>query len=202
MYNGCTADRDMIYWNHHKHSIFNHMGVLHVTNYGINSFSKKISKGLFKPGQRFIADMEYGLISGRSCFLTEIARNLKEDITLKKTVDRLSRNLMSFEDGETLWKNYIKEVQAEFDEDTVLINDDSDISKPCSRKLEGLCRVRDGSTGEVADGYWYAGVSALTAKHRQPIPIYGRVYSSNEKEYVSNNAETLKSLEFLSASLF
>ena len=42
-------------------------------------------------------------------------------------------------------------------------------------------------TGEITDGYWFAGVSALTAKHKQPIPVYSRVYSSNEKDYVSNN---------------
>jgi hypothetical protein len=77
--------------------------------------------------------------------------------------------------------------------------DDSDIAKTCSTKLEGLCKVRDGSTGEIVDGYWYAGVSALSSEHKQPIPIYSRIYSTEEKGYTSNNAETLKSLEFLSS---
>jgi len=69
----------------------------------------------------------------------------------------------------------------------------------CSSKLEGLCRVRDGSTGELTDGYWYAGVSALTSEQKQPIPVYSRIYSSVEKDYTSNNTETLKSLKFLSS---
>jgi hypothetical protein len=181
---------------------------MHMTNYttlghnlkrGIFRFSEKISKGMYKPEQKFITEMIYGLIAGKSCFLTEIARKLHESVTLKKTVERLSRNLTSFEKGEKLRENYFNAVKGHFNDDTILISDDSDISKRCSRKLEGLCKVRDGSTGEIADGYWYAGVSALTAKRRQPIPVYGRVYSGTEDGYSGNNSETLKSLEYLSS---
>jgi hypothetical protein len=66
-------------------------------------------------------------------------------------------------------------------------------------KLEGICTVRDGSTGELAKGYWTAGVSALTTKQKQPIPVYNRIYSTEENGYLSNNAETIKSLEFISS---
>jgi len=165
---------------------------------GILNFCGKLSDGLKKPAQKFIADMTYGIIASKSSYLTEMARKLNEKIALDKTVDRLSRNLMDFDDTETLIENYFNAVKPHFDENTVLIVDDSDISKPHSQKLEGLCKVKDGSTGEITDGYWFAGVSALTAKHKQPIPVYSRVYSSVEKDYTSNNTETLKSLKFLS----
>ena len=166
---------------------------------GIFNFCGKLSNGFYRPTQKFVVDMVYGLLSGKSCHLTEIARKLNESIALDKTVERLSRNLMNFDGAEQLSENYFEEVKRHFDGDTVLIVDDSDISKSCSSKLEGLCKVRDGSTGEITDGYWYAGVSALTAGHKQPIPVYSRVYSTVEEGYVSNNAETLKSLEFLSS---
>jgi hypothetical protein len=143
--------------------------------------------------------MVYGLTASKSSFLTEVARSLDESIPLDKTVERLSRNLMNFDGAEALHEQYFDAVSKGFDESTVLLIDDSDISKPCSAKLEGLCKVRDGSTGEITDGYWYAGVSALTACHKQPIPVYSRVYSTTEEGYLSNNNETLKSLEFLSA---
>ena len=139
---------------------------------GIFRFCGKISKGLYKPAQKFVAEMVYGLLSGQRCYLTEIARELNEDIALDKTVERLSRNLMTFDGADTLTEQYFQIVEPHFDDSTILIVDDSDISKSCSSKLEGLCKVRDGSTGEVADGYWYAGVSALTAGHKQPIPVY------------------------------
>jgi hypothetical protein len=96
-------------------------------------------------------------------------------------------------------EQYLQSLQRHFDDSTILIIDDSDISKPYSHKLEALCKVRDGSTGQTTTGYWYAGVSALTAKHKQPIPVYGHLYSSEEEDYKSNNHETLESLRFLSA---
>jgi len=165
---------------------------------GIFNFCSKLSDGLKRPSKKFITDMVYGIIASKSSYLTEMARKLNEKIALDKTVERLSRNLMNFEDAETLTENYMNTVKAHFDESTVLLVDDSDIAKPYSQKLEGLCRVKDGSTGEFADGYWFAGVSALTANHKQPIPVYSRVYSSTEEGYAGNNTETLKSLKFMS----
>jgi len=166
---------------------------------GIVRFCGKLSSGFYKPAQKWITEMVYGILSGQSCYLTKIARKLNEDIALDKTVERLSRNLMTFDGGEKLHEQYFQTVKKHFDSSTILIIDDSDVSKPCNSKLEGLCRVRDGSTGEITDGYWYAGVSALTAGQKQPIPVYSRVYSSVEEGYIGNNTETLKSLEFLSA---
>jgi len=166
---------------------------------GIFKFCENLSNGFHRPIQKFIADMIFGLLSGQSCYLTEIARKLKENIALDKTVERLSRNLMNFDGAEKLVENYFQELKPHFDDSTILLIDDSDVSKPCSSKLEGLCKVHDGSTGAIADGYWCAGVSALTAEYKQPIPVYSRIYSSVEEDYVSNNAETLKSLEFLSS---
>ena len=179
--------------------MINYSTLGHNLKRGIFRFCKKISGGFYKPAQKFITDMVYGLLSGKSSYLTEIARKLNEDIALDKTVERLSRNLMSFDDDEKLRENYFDTVKKEFDDSTILIVDDSDISKTCSTKLEGLCKVRDGSTGEIADGYWFAGVSALTAVHKQPIPVYRRIYSTEEKGYVSNNTETIKSFKFMSS---
>ena len=165
---------------------------------GIFNFCNKISDGFSKPVQRFVTEMIYGLLSGKSCYLSDVARKLNEDIDLCKTIERLSRNLMNFGEADHLSEKYLLLVKKHFDDSTVLIVDDSDISKTSSSKLDCLCKVRDGSTGAIRDGYWYAGISALTSKHKQPIPVYSRVYSSLEESYVSNNAETLKSLEFIS----
>jgi hypothetical protein len=165
----------------------------------ICNFCGKLSSGFHRPVQKFIAAMVFGLLSAQSCYLTEIARALKEDIALDKTVERLSRNLMNFDGAEKLNEKYFQAIEEHFDENTVLLIDDGDVAKPCSSRLEGLCKARGGSTGEIVGGYWGAGVSALAAGHKQPIPIYSRVYSSVEECYASNNAETLKSLEFISS---
>ena len=177
----------------------NYSTYAHNLKRGIANFVEKLGKGLSRPAQKFMLDIIFGLIASQSCHLTKIARKLKEDIALGKTVERLSRNLMDFDKDEAVKGNYMETVKPLFDSRTVLIIDDSDITKRYSFKLEGLCGVKDGSTGETGIGYWSAGVSALTAEHKQPIPVYSRIYSTKETGYVSNNNETIKSLEFLSA---
>ena len=167
----------------------------------IATFCEKISKDFKKPTQKFILCMVFGIIAAQSSFLSKIARKLNESITLKKTVERLSRNLITFEHihRQALQEAYIITIHKNFDENTILIIDDSDINKEFSLKLDSLCTVRDGSDGgRLVTGYHYAGVTALSANHKQPIPVYGHVYSSTEADFKSTNNETIKSLEFLS----
>lgn len=120
----------------------------------LTSFCTKISYGLKRPQQKFIHQMIYGILAGSKVHLSEIARSLKEDITLKKTINRLSRNLHSFTQNQTLMYNYLTLVNQHVEEDyAVIIIDNSDIAKPVSRKLETLSEIRDGSTGEITRGY-------------------------------------------------
>ena len=47
-------------------------------------------------------------------------------------------------------KNYINLVKKEINEKScVIVIDNSDITKPYSKKMEALSDVRDGSTGEI-----------------------------------------------------
>ena len=160
-------------------------------------FSENISEGFPRPVFKFISQMLYGILASQSCHLSKIARTLNEQISLKKTIERLSRNLSTFCESMALFDKYIIETKSFISKKTILIVDGSDIRKPCSSKLEGLCTVYDGSTGKMATGYHTIGVSALTSEKKQPIGVYSRVYSSCEKEFVSENEETLKALRFL-----
>ena len=66
----------------------------------LNKFSKKITNGLSKPKYKMVFQMMYGMLEAQSTHLSNIARALKEKITLKKTIDRLSRNLNCFTDND------------------------------------------------------------------------------------------------------
>ena len=79
----------------------------------------------------------------------------------------------------------------------MLIIDGSDITKPASTELEGLCEVRDGSTGEIGIGYHTLGAAVLGDK-KLPYGVYSRIYSSTEKGFVSEDNEIIKCFEFLS----
>ena len=56
------------------------------------NFSVKISQKLKRPQQKFVHQMVYGILAGNKLHLSETARSLKKNITLKKTIDRLSGN--------------------------------------------------------------------------------------------------------------
>ena len=165
----------------------------------ITKFSKKISTDLSIPNSKFILNMIYGLISSSSCLLSEISRSLKEDITLKKVIERLSNQLTNFdkEKREVIWNNYINQVQNKIDDNTVFCFDPGDLGKKHSKKLENLDLIKDGSTGEYINGYKMIEVAALTKNEKLPIPVYSHLFSSIEEDFVSENDEYLTALKYI-----
>ncbi len=165
----------------------------------LTNFSTKISQGLKRPQQKFIHQMVYGILAGNKLHLSEIARSLKEEITLKKTIERLSRNLNAFEGKRSLMQNYLSLVKQHVKEDyAVIVIDNSDIAKPASRKLEALSEIRDGSTGEITQGYLTIEAAVLSEPGKVPLPVYEKVFSAAESGFVSETYENLCCLESLS----
>ena len=178
------------------YSYFNTQG--HNLKMGILKFSEKVSKNLSRPEFKFVSQMIFGILSSQSCMLSEISRKLNEKTSVKKIIDRLSRNLGNFNNGKILFGNYLKAIKSQIDDKTILIVDGSDITKDYTTKMEGIQVVRDGSTGEYKLGYHTLGISALTPEKKMPIPVYSRVYSAVESGFVSEDEETIKGLRFLS----
>jgi hypothetical protein len=168
----------------------------------ILNFSKYICKGLKRPEEKLVSNLLYGIAESGSCHLSKIGRALKEEITLKKTIDRLSAGLRDFSEEyrQTLQDNYNKSIRGDVDNRTVYVIDLSDMTKPYSEKLEGLAMVRDGSTGELEKGYWTMEIAALTAGTKTPLPVYDRVYSTMEDGFVSEDDEVLKGLRYISGT--
>lgn len=176
----------------------NYNTLTHNLKRGFVKFSEKISKNLSRPDFKLISQMIFGISTAQSCHLSKIARALNEKTNLKKVIDRLSHNLNEFEHSETLSQNYINAVKPHIKDNGILIIDGSDITKPCSKVLEGICRVRDGSTGEYGDGYHTLGVVALSENRKMPISVYDRIYSSLEKDFISEDREVIDCLKLLS----
>ena len=164
------------------------------------NFSEKISKGLKRPKSKFVLQMLYGILTGNKVHLSEIARSLNENITLKKTIDRLSGNLFKFSEKDTVMDNYIAEVKKQTDEEhAVIVIDNSDITKPCSPKMEAISDVHDGSTGEIRKGYFTVEAAVLSKGKKMPMSVYEKVFSSAEDGFVSMPHENLCGLESLSS---
>lgn len=164
---------------------------------GLFEFVKKVSRGFKKTTARFIAEMVFGIITANSCKLTEIGRALKENIALKKTADRLERNLSNFSDSETLMDNYLDSIRPSLGDKYMLLVDASDAAKPCSPKMEAIGSVYDASRGCYADGYWTMGVAALTEGTYQPVPVYEKLYPCTKQGGAGFNAEVKNALEYI-----
>jgi hypothetical protein len=177
--------------------MINYNTLTHNLKRGILKFSEKISNDFTRPEFKFISQMLYGTLSSQSCMLSNIARKLDEKTSVKKIIDRLSRNLFEFGKAEELAKNYLNAVKSQINDKTILIVDGSDITKNYTTKMEDIALVRDGSTGEYKPGYHTLGITALTPEKKMPIPVYTRVYSVAEKGFVSEDDEVLKGLKFL-----
>ena len=162
----------------------------------ILNFADKISVGMCKPTQKFAQDMIYGISKNKSVYLTDVARSLKESIKLNNTVDRLVTNLMNLggEKLDAMKQNYYDEVLKFLPNDTVIVlNDDSDLNKEYSKKLEDLDIVRDASCQieRHVPGYKVCEYVALTENEKSPISLYSKIYSTKSEGFESENTETI-----------
>jgi len=158
-------------------------------------FSVKVSQGMDKPKRKFIHQMIYGIQASKDVKLSNIARALDEDIPLIKTVTRLSRQINSRDLTSTIGKRLIEEGKTFIKEDTVLALDLSDISKEYSEKQEGLAPVRDGSTGEIKDGWPILAVVGADVRGDKVIPLYAKLYTKRGWGFKSENLEIIDAID-------
>jgi hypothetical protein len=158
-------------------------------------FSGKLSEGVSKPAARMIREVVVGIQARGSVRLSEIARALDEPVAMKKVIERLGRHLNRPEVRERVRRNLLELGAPRVGEETLVVVDLTDISKPHARRMEHLARVRDGSTGELGPGYWCCQVVAVERGSSEVVPLYQELYSHVSPEFVSENEEVLKASE-------
>ena len=161
----------------------------------IAQFSGEVSAGLGKIAERFVSEMLYGIQASQSVVLTKIARVFEETISLKKTHERLSRNLGNGRLEQALLHNVLQMAAGHVQKDTLLVLDPSDLSKKYAQKMEYLCQVYDGSEGKVADGYPMIHVVGCEVDSKAIVPLYQRLFSYTAPDFVSENDEILKAID-------
>ena len=113
-----------------------------------SQFMSKFAKHFTLPEFNFLRDMSLGILKSQSVICLRIASELNEKTTLKKVVERFTRHLNKQDLGRELESAIITEQCRGFNMDTGIIVDDSDIVKSKAKYMEGLKKVRDGSTGK------------------------------------------------------
>ncbi|MCK5679003.1 MAG: transposase [Flavobacteriaceae bacterium] len=167
----------------------------------ISKFSGIISKEFSKPKRRLIKEIVFGIQASKDVKLSNIARSLKEEIPLIKTEDRLSRNLSDIDFTESVNNTISRLASNKILKDTVIALDPGEIVKPYAKKMENLCKVRDGSKKEIAKGYWLCQVVGSNITDNDAIPLYNTAYSQEADDFKSANAEIIKAIDTVSVHI-
>lgn len=162
-------------------------------------FSGDLSQGLCVAAQRFVCQMVYGIQASESVVLTEVGRTLEEDIALRKTQYRLSRNLQRPELEERVQGNLLRLAATHVGQDTLLVIDPSDLSKKYAKKMEYLATVRDGSAHDLGLGYWTLHIVGCEVDSEGIVPLYQRLWSADAPDFTSENDEILRGIDAVAA---
>lgn len=163
-------------------------------------FSGELSSGCPKVARRFVAEMLYGIQARKSLRLTEVSRALGEKVSVKKNVERLSRQLGRWGLWRSVTGRLLKMAAQRIGESTLLILDISDLSKKYAKRMEYMARVRDGSEKEEGWGYWTLQVIGAEVGSARVVPLYGRLYSQRAPDYESENTEITRAIAEVSAA--
>lgn len=161
----------------------------------LSKFSGIISKGFKKPKQKLIHEMVYGIQAAKDVKLSNISRTLKEDQKLIKTEDRLSRNLDDCDFTDGINDEICRLAVPKITDEMVIAIDPGDIRKKYAQKMEFLARIRDGSEGEIGNGYPLCKAVAADIESKNVIPLYCEAYSHSSPDVKSENSQIFKAID-------
>ena len=164
----------------------------------LHTFLKKIARNLSVPDKKFLRDGLIGLIRCGNPIVCRMARHLpNQRIKFLSRLDRLESHLVKDSDFDGTikaelpvhWLPFIKD-------DTPLILDLSDIAKPYAKKMDYLATVRDGSTGQLVNGYWMVELYASLSR-KNPVPVCLEPFSHEEPQSPGQNPVVLAAVHHI-----
>jgi hypothetical protein len=120
---------------------------------------------------------------------------LEGPIALRKTEERLSRNLQRPELEATVGRIVRRCGAAHVAPDSLLVLDPGEVSKKYAQKMEFLDTVRDGIAHDPAQGYWTLHVIATQVDSSRMVPLYQRLWSTSAPDCTSENDEILQAVD-------
>jgi len=161
----------------------------------LHGFLKKIANNLPVPSKKFLRDSLIGLIRSGRPVVCQMARHLPNQQTkFLSRLDRLEAHLTKDSDFDNKVKAQLPDAWLPFiKDDTPIILDLSDIAKPFAKKMDYLATVRDGSTGQLVNGYWVVELYA-SLSHKNPVPILLEPFSHEEPDSPGQNPVVIKAI--------
>jgi len=147
----------------------------------LHGFVHQINGNLSRPDQKFLQDAIIGLLRAGRPIVCQMARQLPDQRAEYTTrVKRLDEHLVNPGDFDSRIKEALPKLWLPLiQEDTPIILDLSDLAKPLARKMDYLATVRDGSTGQLVNGYWLVEIYASVGP-KNPIPILLEPFSHEQ----------------------
>ncbi len=169
----------------------------------ISDFERFLGKSKFsRPEVKNVGSMLYSMVKSPGVYITGMSRSLNEDITPKKTWERLNRNLRREGLGARLTGANLYKNKNQIRKKRFCIIDISDVQKPEARRMEGLSRVRDGDKSDhgrvvTGNGYWW--LNGMMADESGILPVYSEIYSLDYegKNHVSENSKVIRVTELV-----
>ncbi len=149
-----------------------------------------------RPVRKLVAEATLGILTSGSLRLSDIARSLKEPMDLHHTLKRLSRMLGRH--SEVTWAAedlLLRKLGPQVTDEMILAIDPGDLNRDGAEKSERLCRVRDGSRGEIVNGYPLLSVVARDIRQGHTFPLLTRLLSTAGPSYKSENHDILYTME-------
>ena len=157
----------------------------------IHQFLGILSPHFSKPKTKFMEQMLFGVSASQDCKLSRVARVLNESILLKKTEERLSRHLATPGLGRTVQQQIVAHAARRVTGDTLIVVDPTDLRKPYAQAMPHLATVRDGSTGQLVNGYWACVALACEPQRRRVLPLMQELWSAEAPDFKSENTQLL-----------
>ena len=131
----------------------------------IHQFSGKLSADLPKTAQRLVREVVFGVQSRGSVRLSEIARALEENISIKKIIERLGRQLQRGGLREQVRENLLQLAAGRIDSQTLLVVDPPISTSPMRRRCNTWRRFetdrRGGSKTVIGVAKWWGPAAAV-----------------------------------------
>ena len=157
----------------------------------IHQFLGILSPHFSKPKTKFLEQMLFGLSASQDCKLSQVGRALGEPILLKKTEERLARHLATPGLGRDVPRRIVAHAAQRVKADTLIVVDPTDVRKPYAEAMPHLAGVRDGSTGELVNGYWACVALACQPQRRRVVPLMQELWSAEAPDFESENTQLL-----------
>jgi len=163
----------------------------------LHQYHRRLGNNFSRPHQKFIYQMLFGILKGGKVQLNNIARQLQDGLSLKKSTERLGRHLGVNAMWEKISESTLETQSYYLRQCKYMILDLSDIQKRYAEQMDGLGMVYDGSEKQEGLGYWLCNVTGVDESGSLIAPAYSELYSLVE-ESGSENRKILDAIERVS----